>query len=87
MVFTKKSFLYLGACFGLFLLAFIFSYFFVKNSAFFQKEEKITEPIPTEEPAMVEEGVLPEYQPNYVEDSIYTTILLGYGGAGHDGGA
>jgi len=84
MVFTKKSFLYLGACFGLFLLAFISSYFLVKNSSLFNK--KVANPTPTEEPAQVEEGALPEYVPLKKEDSIYTTLLLGYGGTGHDGG-
>lgn len=75
MIFTKKSYLYIGVCFILFLLAFASSYFFVKNSSLFQKE--VVNPVPTEEPDQVEEGQ---------EDSIYTTVLLGYGGAGHDGG-
>lgn len=84
MVFTKKCFLYIGAYFVLFLLAATSSYFFAKNSPLFQKET--INPIPTEEPNQVGEDPLPSYQPVQKEDSIYTTVLLGYGGAGHDGG-
>ncbi|MFH1864126.1 MAG: LCP family protein [bacterium] len=75
MIFIKNSYLYIGVCSVLFLLAFVSSYFFVKNSSLFKKE--VVTPTPTEEPAQVEE---------VPEDSIYTTVLLGYGGAGHDGG-
>lgn len=75
MIFAKKSYLYIGGCFILFLLAFASSYFFVKNSSVFQK--KIVQPVPTDEP--IEVGEFPE-------DSIFTTLLIGYGGAGHDGG-
>lgn len=75
MAFSKKTFASIGLCLGIFLVAFISSYFFVKNSSVFQR--KIIQPILTDEPIEVAE---------VPEDSIYTTLLIGYGGAGHDGG-